>query len=153
MQAVAALRYAAEIKKPLNFHINGTRVEMNGTPILRNISQVFDHLPEDRLILHNWEPHDKFLILLRDMDIVMQVSFSETFNIVAADAVVSGVPIVVSEQVSWASPLFQAQENSSKDIASKMGIALALSGESNLYGLEEYNKLSIQHWLSFMGRF
>jgi hypothetical protein len=36
------------------------------------------------------------------MDICMQVSFSETFNIVSADSVVNAVPIVVSKEVTWA---------------------------------------------------
>jgi len=33
------------------------------------------------------------------MDICMQVSFSETFNIVAADCIASGVPVIVSSEI------------------------------------------------------
>ena len=31
----------------------------------------------------------------------MQVSFSETFNIVSADAVISAVPVIASHEVAW----------------------------------------------------
>ena len=40
------------------------------------------------------------------MDIGMQVSFSETFNIVGADIVSQGVPLVASSEIPWANRIF-----------------------------------------------
>jgi hypothetical protein len=34
------------------------------------------------------------------MDVCLQVSFTETFNIVSADAVANYIPIVVSDEIS-----------------------------------------------------
>lgn len=46
------------------------------------------------------------------MDVVMQVSFSETFNIVAADAVACDVPVVASAEVPWLKNYALATANS-----------------------------------------
>jgi hypothetical protein len=43
----------------------------------------------------------KFLELARNMDIGMQVSLSETYNIVTADMLSQGVLSVVSPEISW----------------------------------------------------
>ena len=88
MQAIAAIQFAKKHKKHLNFHINGTRIEMKGDPILQNLRKMFKLLPYD-LIEHDWMPHDDFCSLLRQMDVSMQVSYTETFNIVTADAVMN----------------------------------------------------------------
>ena len=48
------------------------------------------------------------LALVAGMDVVSQISFAETFCIVAADAASQGVPLVTSDEVPWGSPLFRA---------------------------------------------
>lgn len=104
IQAIAAIRFADTIGKQLRFHINVGRVEMKGDPILHNLRGLFDGLAHrsHELITHQWMPHNEFTNLVATMDIGMQVSFSETFNIVAADMTMAGVPIVVSSEVPWA---------------------------------------------------
>jgi hypothetical protein len=57
----------------------------------------------------------------------MQVSFSETFNIVAADMVSAGVPIVASDEVKWTSKWFNAVPTSSDSMARKLWWAVAFS--------------------------
>ena len=59
-------------------------------------------------MLHPWLEREDFLALLSTMDISMQVSFTESFNIVSADATALNVPIVVSPEVYWASSRFFA---------------------------------------------
>jgi hypothetical protein len=100
-QAIAAIAAARALRWRLEFHINATRLEGNGDPILKNLRQMFEALPQHTLVEHDWLPHGPFTDLVRTMDLVMQVSFSETFNIVAADAVEAGVPVVVSSEVAW----------------------------------------------------
>ncbi len=149
-QAVAALKFARKHGKILHWHINGTRLEGGGGPILKNILEMFDHFSDDRVELHDWMPHDEFLEVVSDMDVVTQVSFSETFCIVAADATVMGVPIVVSKQVPWASGEFRALPNDTDDIAEKIKKALIWPSDTNLYGLEKYGCDSIRYWVRFL---
>lgn len=122
IQAVAAIKYANEVGKRLRFHINSTRLENKGDQVLKNIRLLFSHLQHE-LIEHEWMPHDDFLNLLETMDIGLQVSYSETFNIVAADMVSRCVPIVVSNEIDWVSSFFHADPNKSDDIVEKMARA------------------------------
>jgi hypothetical protein len=120
MQAVAAVEFAKKHHKGLRFHINTGRVEMYGANTLKNLKALFSGLgPYYELVEHPWTSHEKFLKLVSQMDICMQVSFTETFNIVSADAVNMNVPIVVSEEVAWAYPYF-ADPNSSDNITKVM---------------------------------
>lgn len=100
-QALASLAVARATHRRLHFHINATRLEGNGDPILKNLRQMFEAAGRHRLIEHEWLPHGCFRDLIRTMDMVLQVSFSETFNIVAADAVAEDIPVVVSGEVPW----------------------------------------------------
>jgi hypothetical protein len=126
IQAVAAIKFAESKNKKLKFHINGNRVEGNGAPILKNLRGLFDSVAADGhvLIEHPWMPHDKFIKMLSDeIDIGLQVSFSETFNIVAADMISAGIPVVASEEVKWVSPFFNANPTLSDNIVKKMKCA------------------------------
>jgi len=105
IQAIAAVEFAERIGKKLNFHINAGRVEMKGDPVLHNLKAMFQHLYDKghQLIMHTWCPQQEFLQICDKIDIGMQVSFSETFNIVAADLLSRGVPVVGSKEIPWLS--------------------------------------------------
>lgn len=113
LQALSAIKFADTIGKKLYFHING-RVEGKGEPILNNLKGVFINLFDmgHRLVFHPWVTRDDFIIECGKLDIGMQVSFSETFNIVSADKVSQGVPLVVSSEVIWANRKYCADPTS-----------------------------------------
>src|SRR6202041_1643999 len=48
LQAVAALRFADRIGKKLRFHINSSRVECQGEPVLKSLRTLFSHLSTDQ---------------------------------------------------------------------------------------------------------
>lgn len=120
MQAIAALRYAEAMGKKLEFHVNGSRVEQGGNPILKNLQALFALTPRAALIESPWLEHDSFLKYVTAMDVVTQVSFSETFNIVAADAVRCNVPIVTSNEVAWVGNYAHADPNDSVSILNRL---------------------------------
>lgn len=119
-QAVAAILFGAAERQDIHFHINATRIEGGADPVLRNLRALFARTPHFRLVEHPWLNHDDFLELMRTMDLSLQVSMSETFNIVTADAVASGVPVVTSEEVYWLDETFWADPNSTDSIVGKM---------------------------------
>ena len=49
------------------------------------------------------EPEEFITFLHNEIDIGMQCSMTETFNVVNADYVTAGVPSVVSREITWAS--------------------------------------------------
>ncbi len=122
VQALAALKAAEQLGKKLRFHINADRIEMKGAPVLHNLEGLFSHVHErgHRLVSHSWVERDEFLKICASMDIGMQVSFSETFNIVAADLISQGVPVVGSKEIPWMACLFAADPNDSDQICRKL---------------------------------
>jgi hypothetical protein len=151
VQAVAAVKFADQRGFKLNFHINGNRMEMKGEPVMNNLKGMFAQLADrgHELILHDWRPREGFLDLCHEMDLGLQVSFSETFNIVGADMVSQGVPLVPSVEIPWANEIFTADPTNSDDIAAKMHRALRYS-RANVWlhkkQLNAYTNETIATW-------
>jgi hypothetical protein len=151
IQAVAAITWAEWTDKNLMFHINVDRLEQNGEAVLKNLRATFVGT-RHKLVEHAWLDHDKFMTLLKQMHMGMQVSLSETFNIVAADMVASGIPIVVSDQIEWSSQRSQAKATKMADI---LRVLLNNSVPEwaeetlvlNRLGLHNSNEVAITQWL------
>lgn len=155
LQAVSAIKFAESIGKTLHFHINSTRIEGGATDnALKNIRALFKHTGNSghMLIEHGWLDHDSFINMLKnEIDVGMCVSHSETFCIVAADLITSGVPLVASKEVVWASSLSQADPNSSDSIVNHLQSAwkyrkLGFITSLNRSGLNSFCKRTIKVW-------
>lgn len=122
IQAMAAIKFADSIGKKLRFHINSGRVEQRGDTVLNNLKNLFAqiHNSGHKLINHGWMPRNEFLDLCSKMDIGLQVSFSETFNIVLADLITQGVPAVGSTEIPWLGWPYKANPTNSNDIYRKL---------------------------------
>ena len=118
IQAMAAIEFADKIDKKLRFHINVGRIEQKGDSIMKNLEYLFESIAhcDHELVKHEWKPGDDFKKLSGKMDIAMQVSLSETFNIVGADSISQGVPLVGSLEIPWLSRIFSANPTHSKNI-------------------------------------
>jgi hypothetical protein len=153
-QAVAAIQFADEKKRKLHFHINVARVENHGDPVLKNLRALFQNNPKHKLIEHTWLSHKEFLNLIKTLDLGLQVSFTETFNIVAADFVNSNVPVVVSDEIKWMTKFYKASPTDSCDIKSKMNFALNAKNFNvqylNKVKLWKYCRESESIWTDFM---
>ena len=155
LQAVCAMQFANEIGKTLHFHINSSRVEQRGDSVLKNLQNLFNNTPH-KLMEHPWISHEKFLVLVKRMDLGMQVSMSETFNIVSADLVNNEIPVVASKEVEWIFPLFKASDTESDQILSKLYWAYY----GGKIGLHNLNKIGLslsafksKHiWLDYLGK-
>lgn len=155
IQALAAIELADKKGVKLFFHVNASRVEQKGESILKNLRSIFE-ATEHELVEHEWLEHECFLQVVKEMDICMQVSFSESFNIVTADAIISSVPVVVGEDLDWVPSLFRADPTSMDDIVCKLNrvygwrflkvIAIPL----NKWYLRLYNINSKVIWLDFL---
>lgn len=153
LQAMAAIKYAKQNDRKLKFHINATRVENNGDNVLKNIRGLFINLDQDRfqLVEHPWLKPGEFSTLLSSMDLSMQVSLSETYNIVSAGAVAQHVPIVVSREIPWASRWSIVEDaNDINSIVHTMNVSTLLGSVGvclNKRGLHSYNKKTVKEWL------
>ena len=152
IQAIAAIELAKLLKKKLNFHINIGRVEGNATSQLKNIRSLFSNLNNNfNLIEHAWIEHEEFCNLIEEMDLCMQVSFSETFNIVTADAVTRNVPVVVSSEISWTLPMCWAETTDVDNIVEVAKRALKnktlIKGNKN--SLYDYSEEAKKVWIKY----
>ncbi len=149
-QALAAIIFARSIGRPLRFHINATRVEQNSDPILRNLINLFAHGP-NRLVQHPWMPHDQFIEVLRHMDYGMQVSFSETFNIVAADFVYNEIPFVGSKEIEWLTPGSAADPTNWESIVDRLNQSNSHHIiHENKHALHSFSQQALKEWLEYL---
>lgn len=149
-QAIAAITFGNIEDKKIRFHINSNRIEQKGEASVKNIERSFEGTRHE-LVKHEWMDHKRFIGLVRSMDIGMQVSFSESFNIVAADFVHNNIPIVGSPEIDWLSMFYQAEPTNLESIVT--GLQTAYHGKSlnmhwlNKWGLNRYNKRSTELWI------
>lgn len=146
-QAVGAIIFAKKVGLPLRFHINASRIEGKGEPVLKSLRAIFDGLHQYKLIEHGWLERPEFLKLCHTMDVGLQVSFSETFNIVSADHVLVGVPAVTSDEVPWMPKKFHADPTNAEDIADKIRVAVECGYKGQLNALAKYSEQSRCIWI------
>jgi len=149
-QAMAAIEFSESIGKRLRFHVNASRLEQSGNNVLKNLRDLFEFSPHE-LIEHGWYHHNKFLQEASKMDICMQVSLSESFNIVTADIVTVNRPIVVSTDIEWMPPILKATPTSHKQIVNKLKLAykypIIISFIQKVF-LRKYNIKAKRIWLT-----
>lgn len=149
-QVFIASRFADTLGLPLRFHINN-RVDQGGSPIAKNVKAAVESMGGE-LVEHPWEDRDTFLQSLRDCDLLLQVSMSETFNIVAADATYVGRPILVSDEISWAHPLYADPQDvdQSLKVLTHIWSNKSYFVQNNRRGLKRYVNASSARWLSYV---
>ena len=155
LQAVSAIKFANQRNLKLNFYMNGSRQENNGTPVLNNIRNLFKGTNHN-LIEIQWLEHNNFLTFLNNnIDIGLQVSFSETFNIVSADFIYCGIPIVVSEEIKFITRQFKVKSTSVDNIVKKLNFIYDFDYVSfqalNYFKLKEFLTKVEKIWTKFVG--
>lgn len=155
LQAFAAVEFAEQIGKKLRFHVNAGRIEMQGSPVINNLKGFFEQLSDTghQLINHQWRPREDFLELCSRIDIGMQVSISETFNIVGADLISQGVPLIgVASEIPWAIPAFCAKALDSEDILKQLHAAYKypdINAQCQQQSLTQYTNETIKIWTKY----
>ena len=150
-QAFAAITFGNQRGKIINFHINFDRCEQGGGPVLKNLDYAFKDTKHN-LIYHPWMLHREFVELVKTMDLGLQVSFSETFDIVAADFAWNYVPVVGSPEVFWLDKKYITDPNSMESMVDRL--CFAYDGiknnkqKVNRKSLEKYNNDATEVWLN-----
>jgi hypothetical protein len=107
--ALISIKVAKSLGVTLKFHINSERVE--GDFPSKNSLKNLKNLLGENLIEHPWLTREDFLKLNAEMNITIVTSMSETFNIVAADSVSVGTPVIMSEEVPWSRTEFSPNDS------------------------------------------
>ena len=149
-QAVGAIIYADRTHCILHLHINIERIEQKGEGALKNIRDLFKDT-KHKLIEHKWLKHSEFIKLVSKMDLGLQVSLSETYNIVSADFVNQLIPVVTSNQVKFVNNLNIVNDiNDANEISNVIEFSLKnkeVLTESNKFLLFNNSDASKKQWL------
>lgn len=152
-QAIASIEVAQRIGLKLRFYINANPAE-DQDELISSLRSLFKRMAPHELIEVPWMNHKDFLGLLTEMDIVSQVSCSETFNIVLADSVSCGIP-VIGANIPWLDPEYEAEPNDVQQIAKVMHHTWLRSGNETVQhqqrrSLVNYVKQSSRLWSTFL---
>jgi len=151
--AAAALLIAQHEGKKVEFWVSVNREENAGAKgILTAMRNLYSGLDYAKLVESPWEPWKAFRKTISKMDLYLQVSFTETFNLTVADAISEGVPAVVSDAIDWAPSDWVAKADSVEDV-SRVGLRLLhdhQAPQQGLLALEQYMHHGIQTWVSYL---
>lgn len=150
--AAAALMLARKSGCELEFWISTDNDTEGGIAVLDALRKMFAGLTWARLVEQPWQNWASFRRTVAGMDLCIQVSMTETFNITSADAVAEGVPSVVSPSIEWAPNYWKADPDRLEDIVRIGGALLASTdgAEDGLLALKSFLKDATDRWLDYL---
>ena len=148
--AGAAVEIANGLRADLEFWISAGRNEGGGS-VADAVRQMLHGLPHVKLVENGWQTWPQFRQTVRHMHLLLQPSYTESFNVVSADGVAEGVPSVVSEAIHWAPDNWKAKVDDAGDIA-RVGRRLLESRRApgqGLKALKKHNDQAMRTWKEY----
>ncbi|MGH9667488.1 MAG: hypothetical protein ACRD9L_23950 [Bryobacteraceae bacterium] len=148
----AAIEIATSLKTDLEIWMSAGRTEGGGATILNAAHALLGGLPHVKLVENGWQSWPKFRGTVRHMHLLMQPSYTESFNMVTADGVAEGVPSVVSDAITWAPEHWKASIDDVIDIA-RVGRHLLFdhrAAEDGLRALQTHNLCGARAWTHYL---
>ena len=146
----AAIGISNSLNKDVEIWVSAGRDTNNA--ITSTIDSMVGGLPRVELIRNNWQSWPAFRTTIASMDLLLQPSFTETFNIVTADGIAEGVASVTSPTIDWVPPEWHAEPDDVNDIIAK-GVGLLNDNYAPKRGLEfltRYVQDGIMQWSNFL---
>lgn len=152
--AAAAIQIARAMRCKLEFWVSNGRSEGGGLTVLNAMSQLFPRNPnpQERIIRSDWAAWPEFRQTIASMHLLLQPSYTESFNMVTADGIAEGVPSVVSSAIEWVPEHWQADADDVADIA-RVGRYLLTdptAAQEGLEALQAYVEEGIRAWKQYL---
>jgi glycosyltransferase involved in cell wall biosynthesis len=147
--AAAAVVLARELHVPVELLLSTGRNEGSDG---RALEEMTENIANLRVTRTGWLPWSSFRRLLRTVDLVFQVSYTETFNVVTADAIAEGVPVVASDAIEWVPRWWQARADEPLDVV-RVAKRLLRDPEAPRHGreaLRAYVERGVVAWWRFL---
>jgi len=128
---------------------------MNGSPVINNLKGLFQQIVDHghQLVNHQWRPREGFLELCAEMDIGLQCNLSETFNIVGADLISQGVPLISNaDEIPWSVREFCADAVDSQSIIDALHLTYKfpeLNANIHQHSLTHYTDQTAKLWSKY----
>lgn len=149
--AGAVIVIAKQLRVPVEFWMNGGRPDGGGS-IERAIKALIASQHGVTLKILNWSAWPEFLGLIETLHLMIQVSYTESFNMVTADGISRGVPSVVSNAIDWVPERWVAHSDDALDVA-RVGRSLITDPHAAIDGvmaLERHNSNGVHAWEDFL---
>ena len=137
--AGAALEMARNLRASLELWLSAGRAEGGGETVLAAVQEMVQGVPGVSLVMNGWQSWPKFRQTVGHMHLLLQPSYTESFNMVTADGVAEGVPSVVSPAIDWAPESWKAQVDDVLHIA-QVGRRLLHDASAAYEGFEALRK-------------
>jgi hypothetical protein len=127
--------------------VSSDRVE-GGQGVMASVKEMLSRIPRIHLVEAGWHGWREFRQLVGRMHLMLQPSYTESFNMVTADGVAEGVASVVSTAIDWAPRYWQACADTVLDIA-RVGRQLLRDPHAAADGyraLQSYNRAGLAAW-------
>lgn len=154
---ISAVGAAMEISSDLNAFtevwVNSERDDGPDSRVIRaSVKELLSGMPNLMLRECPWASWSEFKRVVGSMHLLLQPSYSESFNMVTADGVSEGVPSVVSDAVTWAPESWKASVDDVNDIA-RVGVQLLGDPEAarkGLHALRTHNRFGERQWIDYL---
>lgn len=151
--AAAAVAIHRLLGVPVELHMSSGGEGDQGTTIPA-IEQMCSGLADFKLVRHDWNYWDQFIGLIGQCDLLLQPSYTESFNMITADGISVGVPSVVSSAISWAPKSWQADSDDALDISHTAVRLLEnreVEIEKGVQALFKHNHAGLKAWKHYLG--
>lgn len=150
--AGAALEISRDLKADLELWVSAGRTEGGGDTILRAARALFQGMPNAKLVENGWQSWPQFRQTVGHMHLLLQPSYTESFNMVTADGIAEGVASAVSSAIDWVPEYWQAAGDDVWEIArigrQLLGDPQAI--EDGLESLANHNTNGLSSWHKYL---
>lgn len=151
-----AIAASIELTNLLKCHteiwLNSGRDDGAGNVVYRTAVAWTQGLPNITLKQLPWATWAEFKRAVGSMDLLMQPSYTETFNNVTADGIAEGTPSVVGDSIEWAPDYWKADVDDSSAVAST-GRRLLMdphAAKDGYVALKSYVAHGLPYWRTFL---
>lgn len=113
----AAIELSYQLSNNTEIWISTGRLEGGGQTVLNAAMELCRNVPLVTVKEAGWQTWPQFRQLVGSMNILLQPSYTESFNMVTADGIAEGVPSVVTEAIYWVPRYWMANGDDVFDIA------------------------------------
>lgn len=147
----ASVMLRNQLNCPVEVWINSGRTDGGGNVVYETAKAWTKDLPGIALRELPWASWPEFKRAIGTMNILLQPSYTETFNNVTADGIAEGVPSVVSDTIEWTPKSWKA---STDEAAAVAGVARRLLGDPHAahegyQALVQYVERGLHQWRRF----
>jgi hypothetical protein len=153
-----AIAAGVELTNQLKCHseiwINSGRTDGAGNVVYQTALAWTRGVPNVTLKAFPWASWPDFKRQVGAMNILLQPSYTETFNNVTADGVAEGVPSVVGDSIEWVPDYWKCSVDDSTDVTQVARRLLSdhKAPADGLAALKKYVTLGLVHWRAFLAR-